>query len=162
MSLETFISGAEDRLLDSLHFGGRNSASYIVSRRDATFAPSSSGSWAPGGIRLCRFNLADAGGVWLDGKTVRLVFTLTNTHATDALTPICDTPLSLWRRFRLIASGSQTLEDLDDLSRTAELFSNLLPGDLRMTNIGETWCRQPSTTWPRQQRFPLGSPARCA
>ena len=43
MSLETHIAASEDRLIDSLHFAGRNTASYIVARRASTFHPSSVG-----------------------------------------------------------------------------------------------------------------------
>ena len=89
MSLETHIAGSEDALLDALHFGGRNSASYITERRQVTFAPSSAASWKPAGTRLMRWNLADQSG-WLDGKTVRLFFTLTNLSTTVGLTPTCD------------------------------------------------------------------------
>ena len=137
MSLETHISGAEDRLLDSLHFGGKNSASYIIDRRQVTFAPSSASSWKPSGVRLCRFNLADQSG-WLDGKTVRLFFTLTNLD-TNALVPTCDSPASMFRRVRIIANGSTVIEDIEDHGRLYEMFSYLLPANRRMGNIGETW-----------------------
>ena len=39
MSLETHIAGSEDRLIDGLHFAGRNTASYITSRQNVSFAP---------------------------------------------------------------------------------------------------------------------------
>jgi len=68
-----------------------------------------------------------------------MIFTIKNLHASDALVPDCDSPLSLFRRFRLVASGSQILEDVDDLSRCVQLFSYLLPGTKRMTNIAESW-----------------------
>ena len=51
MSLETHIAGSEDRLIDGLHFAGRNTASYIVSRKDATFHPSSASNFKPSGVR---------------------------------------------------------------------------------------------------------------
>ena len=75
MSLETHIAASEDRLIDSLHFAGRNTASYIVARRASTFHPSSAAAWNAKG--LIRFNLADAGG-WLDAGTLRLIFTISN------------------------------------------------------------------------------------
>ena len=77
MSLETHISGSEDRLIDGLHFGSRNTASYIVERTQATFHPTSASAWQPSGVRLLRFNLADVSG-WLDPGTVRLCFSLNN------------------------------------------------------------------------------------
>ena len=138
MSLETHISGAEDRLLDSLHFGGKNSASYIIDRRQVTFAPSSASSWKPTGVRLCRFNLADQSG-WLDGKTVRLFFTLTNLSGASTLNPSCDSPASMFRRVRIIANGSTVIEDIEDYGRLFEMFSYLLPANRRMGNVGESW-----------------------
>ena len=75
MSLETHIAASEDRLIDSLHFAGRNTASYIAARRASTFHPSSAAAWNAKG--LLRLNLADAGG-WLDAGTLRLIFTISN------------------------------------------------------------------------------------
>ena len=76
MSLETHIAGSEDRLLDSLTFARKNTASYVVERRSCTFAPQCGGRFAPDGIRLLRFNLADQQG-WLDAGKLRLAFTIT-------------------------------------------------------------------------------------
>ena len=80
MSLETHIAGAEDKLLDSLHFAGKTSASYVTERRNVSFAPQAASNFTPQGVRLMRFNLADQNG-WLDGSTLRLVFTLHNATA---------------------------------------------------------------------------------
>ena len=138
MSLETHIAGSEDALLDALHFGGRNSASYITERRQVTFAPSSAASWKPSGTRLMRWNLADQSG-WLDGKTVRLFFTLTNLSTTVGLTPTCDSVASMFRRVRIIANGSAVIEDIEENGRLVEMFSYLLPANRRMGNLGESW-----------------------
>ena len=120
MSLETHISGSEDRLLDSLHFAGRNSASYITARREATFAPSSAASWPAKG--LIRFNLADHAG-WLDGGTLRLIFTLTNNHATAGLDLIGNASAGVMiRRLRIIANGSAVIEDRELQSRFSNVF----------------------------------------
>ena len=91
MSLETHIAGSEDRLLDSLTFAGKSTASYVTERRNCTFAPQSGGNFSTSGIRLLRFNLADQQG-WLDAGTLRLAFTLTNKHATANLGPITENP----------------------------------------------------------------------
>ena len=45
MSLETHIAGSEDRLLDSLTFAGKSTASYVTERRNCTFAPQSRGNF---------------------------------------------------------------------------------------------------------------------
>ncbi len=96
MSLETHIAGSEDRLIDGLHFAGRNTASYITARRATTFSPSSAAAHSPVGVRLIRFNLADHSG-WLDGGTVRLIFTLTNL-STTTLDPIAVSPACMFRK----------------------------------------------------------------
>lgn len=138
MSLETHIAGSEDRLIDGLHFGSRNTASYVTARRAATFHPSSASSWKPSGVRLMRFNLADQAG-WLDGSTMRLCFTLTNLSGASALTPIVDSPASMLRRVRVIANGSAVLEDVEEYGRVYQLFSDLLSAQKRYNNIAETW-----------------------
>jgi hypothetical protein len=85
MSLETRVAGAEDKLLDSLPFARKTSASYVTERRSVSFAPQAASNYTPGGVRLLRFNLSDQNG-WLEGNTLRLVFTLNNLTAND-LTP---------------------------------------------------------------------------
>ncbi len=131
MSLETHIAGSEDRLIDGLHFAGRDTASYITARRATTFSPSSAAAWAPSGVRLVRFNLVDHAG-WLDGGTLRLCFTLNNL-ATTSLDPIAVSPACMFRRVRIIAS-SACLEDIDNYGRTYQLTSELLPCQRRITH----------------------------
>ncbi len=138
MSLETHIAGSEDRLLDGLHFAGRSSASYVIERRSCTFPPSSASSWKPSGVRLCRFNLADQQG-WLDGNSMRLVFTLTNLSGSSAIGPECDSPASMFRRLRIIANGSAIVEDIEEYGRVFQLMSELRPSQARYNDIGETW-----------------------
>ena len=146
MSLETHIAGSEDRLIDGLHFAGRNTASYIVNRRDATFHPSSASNFKPSGVRLMRWNLADQAG-WLDGNSVRLIFTLNNlmtaptqgqAPATGALRPKSDTPAGMFRRLRILAGGSE-IENIEDYGRVHQMFSTLLPSNVRMNNVAEGW-----------------------
>jgi hypothetical protein len=137
MSLETHISGAEDKLVDGLSFAGRNTASYITERRSCSFQPQSGGLFSPNGIRLMRFNLADQTG-WLQGDTVRLVMTIQNLSA-NPLVPICDSPNGLFRRLRVICNGSAICEDVEDYSRVSQMFSNLLPSDRRYNDIRESW-----------------------
>jgi len=146
MSLETHIAGSEDRLIDGLHFAGRNTASYIVNRRDATFHPSSASSFKPSGVRLMRWSLADQAG-WLDGSSVRLIFTLNNLTARPAsgatvldgaLQPFSDSPASMFRRLRILGGGSE-IENIEDYGRVFQVFSTLLPSNTRMNNLAEGW-----------------------
>ena len=126
MSLETHIAGSEDRLLDSLTFAGKSTASYVVERRSCTFAPRSGGKFAPDGIRLLRFNLADQQG-WLDAGTLRLAFTITSRNTTTDLVPIVDNPASLFRRLRVIANGSCEIENIENYGRVNQMFTATSP-----------------------------------
>ena len=138
MSLETFIAGSEDRLVDGLHFGSRNTASYVTARRAATFHPTSASAWKPSGVRLMRFNLADVAG-WLDGGTMRLIMSVNNTSPNHTLSPLCDSPASMLRRVRVIANGSAILEDIEEYGRVYQMFSEMLPAQRRYNNISESW-----------------------
>ena len=134
MSLETHIAGSEDRLVDGLHFGGRTTASYITARHATTFSPSSTAAWKPSGVRLMRWNLADHVG-WLDGSTVRLIFTLTNLSTTVALIPTAVSPACMFRRARIIANGSCVVEDIKACGRAFQMFAELLPPQRRFSNM---------------------------
>ena len=136
MSLETHISGSEDKLIDGLAFQGRNTASYITERRSCSFQPQSGGIFSPNGVRLMRFNLADQSG-WLQGDTVRLCLTIQNTGALP-LVPVVDSPASMIRRVRLICNGSAIVEDIEEYSRVHQMFSLLLPSERRFNDIRET------------------------
>ncbi len=107
MSLESHISGSEDKLIDSLSFAGRNTASYVTERRSCSFQPQSGGLFSPNGVRLLRFNLADQSG-WLVGDTVRLTMQISN-NTSVAMQPIGDSPASMFRRCRIIANGSSIM-----------------------------------------------------
>ena len=137
-SLETHLAGSEDRLIDGLHFGGRNTASYVVERRDAQFHPSSASAFKVTGVRLIRFNLADVSG-WLDGASLRFAFTVTETGGAAGLNPVTTTPLSIFRRMRIIANGSCVVEDIEDMGRVAQLFSMLQSSQQVYNLMSETW-----------------------
>jgi hypothetical protein len=138
MSLETHISGSEDALIAGLAFSGRNTASYITERREVSFAPQTSANIRPSGSRLLRFSLADQQG-FLMGDTVRLAFKITNLSPTGPLVPITDSPLSMFRRMRVIANGSAVIEDVEELGRCCQIFSELLPSSRRYNNMAEHW-----------------------
>ena len=137
MSLETHIAGAEDALIDGLHFGNRSTASYITERRSSTFAPQTSADITPAGSRLLCFALSDQSG-FLDGATVRLAFKL-NSLAGTVLHPLGDSPISLFRRLRVIANGSSVIEDIEDLSRVSQLLSLLKPSTQRYNDCTASW-----------------------
>jgi hypothetical protein len=127
MSLESHISGSEDKLFAGLHFAGRETASYVTNRDLATFAPQQASNFKPSGVRLMRFNLADQQG-WLDGSTLRLMMTIVNDSASPSI-PAAFSPASMFRRVRIIANGSAINEDVELYGRCHQMFSFLLPPD---------------------------------
>ena len=112
MSRETHIAGSDDQLIAGLHFAGRNTASYIVSRQNVSFAAQTASNFRPAGSRLMRFSLADQQG-WLDGGSVRLIFKLTNLPVTCSLHPIVDSPPFLFTRLRIIANRIAALQHIE-------------------------------------------------
>jgi hypothetical protein len=137
MTLETQISGSEDKLLAGLHFAGRETASYVTKRELVTFAPQQASNFKPSGVRLIRFNLSDQQG-WLDGRTLRLMMTIVNNSASP-LIPAALSPASMFRRLRLIANGSAIIEDVELYGRCHQLFSFMLPPDELRNRISEEW-----------------------
>ena len=138
MAFEARIAGAEDKLLDSLRFTNRASASYITSSRNVTFNPSSAAAHKPSGVRLIRFLLASESG-WVRGPSLRLIFTITNLSTQNALTPITDSPASLFRRMRIIANGSSVVEDIESYGRVVQMFSMLDSSQSRYNRVVEGW-----------------------
>ena len=137
MSLETHIAGAEDKLLDSLHFAGKTSASYVTERRCVSFAPQAASNFTPNGVRLLRYSLADQSG-WLEGSTMRLVMTIHNASA-NPLRPVVESPASMFRRLRIIANGSAMIEDVEEYGRVHEMFSLLQSSERRYNAHAEGW-----------------------
>ena len=137
MSLETHIAGAEDKLLNSLHFAGKTSASFVVERLNVSFALQAASNFPPQGVRLMRYNLADQNG-WFDGSTLRLVFTLHNATANPSR-PVVESPASMFRRMRIIGNGSAMIEDIEEYARVHEMFSLLQSSARRYNARAEGW-----------------------
>ncbi len=136
--LESVIASSDDLLIKGLHYAGSQTSSYIVSRSNASFVPNTASDFKPSGSRLIRFQLAQESG-WMDSGTCRLLFRLTNLSPTVMLTPITDSPGSIFKSLRIVASGSSELERIDDYGRTHQLMSELLPSARRSNDIVESW-----------------------
>jgi hypothetical protein len=124
--------------LDSLHFAGKTSASYVTERRSVSFAPQAASNFTPQGVRLMRFNLADQNG-WLEGSTLRLVMTIHNARNDQPLVPVTDSPASVFRRVRCISNGSSLIEDIEEYGRVHEMFSLLQSSARRYNDHAEGW-----------------------
>ena len=137
MSLEPHIASSDDKLTDGLHFAGRNTASYITDRRSASFAPQTASNFKPSGSKLMRFNLGDMAS-WLDGSTVRLAMKITNLK-TGVLSPVTDSPASMFRRVRIQAQGSTQIEDIEEYGRVHQLLSEMPPSHQRYNDMAKSW-----------------------
>ena len=126
-----------NKLLDSLHFAGKTSASYVTERRSVSFAPQAASNFTPNGVRLMRFKLADQNG-WLEGNTLRLCMTIHNATA-NPLRPVVESPASMFRRLRIIANGSAMIEDVEEYGRVHEMFSLLQSSERRYNAHAEGW-----------------------
>ena len=73
-----------DILTKSFEYTLPNTARYVKERHQSTWTPLGSQICAPDNVKLIRFTLSD-GTRFLDPSTVRLAFTLNNTHASDQL-----------------------------------------------------------------------------
>jgi hypothetical protein len=124
-SLEIHLAGSsEDRLLSGLHIDQTSTAAYVQSRQKVSYASSSGGSFSPtNGIRVIRFALNDQSG-FLCGETVRLAFTLRN-GGEAAIHPITLSPISLFRRYRLLGGGVE-LEDISHYGRYHEMRTMMM------------------------------------
>ena len=80
--METFAP--EDILVENLSFTLNKGASYITDRRRVTFWPSGSNIYKPSsGSRVLKVTLNGEENTWLDPQSVRIFFTLNNTHGTN-------------------------------------------------------------------------------
>ncbi len=107
--LESVISSSDDLLIKGLHYASSQTSSYITSRSNVSFAPNAASDFKPSGSRLMRFSLAQDSG-WIDPGTMRLLFRITNLRPTSSLQPVTDSPASMFRSLRIVASGNSELE----------------------------------------------------
>ena len=138
--MEAHWTGASsDKLLDGLKFTPPSSTNnYVLENRPVNYFPESGNTFDALSSKVIRFRLADQG--FLESSSLRLRFTIINQNAAN-LTPIA-TPLSMFRRARLFASG-QLVEDITELANQATLRDRLLPMSRRVNNSIEA---RPTTT----------------
>merc|ERR1712079_904975 len=126
---------SSDKLLDGLKFTPPDSTSnYVLENGPVNYFPESGNTFDALSSKVIRFRLADQG--FLESSSLRLRFTIINQNAAN-LTPIA-TPLSMFRRARLFASG-QLVEDITELANQATLRDRLLPMARRVDNSIENY-----------------------
>ena len=133
--MESHAQATEDYLIDGLSFKLAPGASYVTNRRSVTFYPQGGNSYSPTGVKVIRIALTGEG--WLDPSTLRVMFDLNNldTVASHTLKTIGG-PWSFFRRMRLMAGGT-VIEDIDNYSRTHQMFHTLVSSDKRRNDTIE-------------------------
>ena len=84
--------------------------------------------------KTIRFNLADD--CWLQSHTLRLQFSITNTHASAVLTPVAH-PMAMFENVRLYISG-QVAENIDNVTVLGNLMDLFKPVSRRVAESMET------------------------
>ena len=132
--MESHLAAAtQDGLIQSLSHSLPNTANYILSRTNATFMPQGGNTYAPNGVRLIRFQIADST-QFLDPHSVRLMFTLTN-DAAQAM-QLLGAPMVLFQRCRLLCNGV-VVEDLMYSHRLYDMMYKLNPRARNLSNLLE-------------------------
>lgn len=141
--MEHYANSIEDVLIDSLKYKLEPGASYVQSRRQVTWYPSGSAIYSPtSGTRLIRVNI-NSTGEWLDPSSIRFSYRLNNTDSNDGhiLRTIGD-PFCFFSRLRILI-GSVVAEDINDYSRTHNLFHTLTSTNNRSNDniegFGRRW-----------------------
>ena len=134
--MEGHAQSVEDSLIDSLSFKLRPGASYVTSRRSVSFFPQGGNDYKPNGVKVIKIGLN--GDQWLDPSTVKLFFTIQNTHATLPLKPKLPVPWVFFRRVRVLCGG-QIVEDIDDYNRVHTQFHLMRPTERRLNDFAEAF-----------------------
>ena len=114
--METTLAITQDQLINSLSFKLPQTANYIKSRDDVTFFPANGNEFSPQGVKVIRFMLT--GTQWLDPKSVRVQFKLSNRDPTNNLYLVNALPQNFIRRVRILCGGT-LVEDVVFFPRAA-------------------------------------------
>ena len=132
--METSLSATEDQLLDSLSFKLPTTANYIVNREDVTFFPANGNEFSPVGVKIMRFTISGTG--WLDPRSVRVQFKLTNRDPANVMFLINALPHNFIRRMRILMGGT-LIEDIDYYNRVVNMMHVLYPTEKRFNDAVE-------------------------
>ena len=144
--MESILSGGADFLLPGLSYDlSGDKASYCVGRRQSQIN-SNVPTAGPNDVRQVTFNIADPSG-FLDLSSLCFQWTVTNTHATNAMQPLSAVPHCCWSRM-IISISSAIAEDIQYLSRTEEMLNRFLPYEKRKSSSGYgIWAGQFFREW---------------
>ncbi len=119
-------------------------ASYVVSRRQ-TQITCNVPTAGPSDVRQVTFTVADPSG-FLDMSSLCFQWTVVNSDANDALTPLSAVPHCCWSRM-IISISSAVAEDVQYLSRTEVMLNRFCP--TRNAGLLQPW----GLAWPVLQRM---------
>ena len=129
-------ANTQDSLIQGLSYSLPNAAEYILARTNVTYFPQGGNSYAPTGVRLIRFQLAD-NTQFLDPHSIRLMFTLTNNAAAGgAALQLKGPPMVLFQRARILCNGV-VVEDIMYANRMYMMLYAMNPQRRNASNLLE-------------------------
>ena len=127
--MESVLSSGSDFLLPGLSYDlAGDQASYVVGRRQSQLTCNVPTA-GPNDVRQVTFKIADPTG-FIDLSTLCFQWTVVNSDANSALTPLSAVPHCCWSRM-IISISSAAAEDVQYLSRTEEMLNRFLPYEKR-------------------------------
>ena len=124
--MEVVTNAVNDELMQSLDYKMRTSnASYVISRKDVQYFPSSLSTITPTTSRVVRVPLT-SGSDFIDPESIKVAFRFVNNDDTNDYHPIMGHPACLIKRIQLFANGQRT-DDIDNYARTVHLYTLLKP-----------------------------------
>ncbi|OLQ10982.1 hypothetical protein AK812_SmicGene5195 [Symbiodinium microadriaticum] len=102
-----------------------SNASYVISRKDVQYFPSSLSTITPTTSRVVRVPLT-SGSDFIETESIKVAFRFVNNDDTNDYHPIMGHPACLIKRIQLFANGQRT-DDIDNYARTVHLYTLLKP-----------------------------------
>ncbi|CAE7903161.1 unnamed protein product, partial [Symbiodinium necroappetens] len=129
-------NAVNDELISTLDYKMRTSnASYVTSRKDVQFFPSSLSTFTSTTSRVARIPLT-TGGDFLDPESIKIAFRLVNNDATNDFHPLTGHPGCLVKRIQLFANGQRT-DDIDHYGRNVHMYTLLKPREYTGSTANE-------------------------
>ena len=126
--MEVVSNAVNGELMQSLDYKMRTSnVSYVTSRKDVMYFPSSLSTFTPTTSRVARIPLT-SGGDFIDPESVKIAFRVRNNDGSDGLFPDTLEPSCFIKRVQLFSNGQRT-DDVSEYGRSCFLYSLLKPAE---------------------------------
>ena len=134
--MEAVTNTVNDELMQSLDYKMRTSnASYVISRKDVNYFPSSLSTITPTTSRAVRVPLT-SGSDFIDPESIKVAFRFVNNDGANDFHPIMGHPACLIKRIQLFANGQRT-DDIDNYARAVHLYTLLKPREWWINQANE-------------------------